>query len=335
MDWRMTCCAVQGRGHIKTKTPCQDAVAQASENGIQAIVLADGAGSAAMSHYGARCVAEHMAAYFVCGFQRVFEQDVDGAKRDILAALRNALEDEAGKHNCEVWALASTLLAVAVCDDRYIGVHIGDGVIGALDDAGLKVASYPHNGEFVNETTFVTSENALPSMRLFKGESASLCGFVLMSDGTGQSLYHKRNRSLAPAVVRLMHWTCLISARVMCERLEETLRNVVAPRTPDDCSIAMLARPSVILKPYNDLSMPEKSELFQIDRTDRRARNRVLRYDSIIRLLKTPRPLSEVARGIHLSPKHTKKLLERLLSLGLLKKDGAAYMTPWDRMSDR
>ncbi|MDR2522727.1 MAG: protein phosphatase 2C domain-containing protein [Synergistaceae bacterium] len=52
---------------------------------------------------------------------------------------------------------------------RGLIVHIGDGIIGYLDGAELKIASLPDNGEFSNVTTFVTSNEAAVSMRLFSG----------------------------------------------------------------------------------------------------------------------------------------------------------------------
>lgn len=65
-------------------------------------------------------------------------------------------------------------------------------MIGYLDGDTLKVASVPDNGEFANETTFVTSDKAAETMRLFKGRTAGQAAFVLMSDGTEHSLYTNR-----------------------------------------------------------------------------------------------------------------------------------------------
>lgn len=42
------------------------------------------------------------------------------------------------------------LLLAAVSEERFLLVHIGDGVIGYLDGDTLKVASVPDNGEFAN-----------------------------------------------------------------------------------------------------------------------------------------------------------------------------------------
>ena len=63
-----------------------------------------------------------------------------------------------------------------------------------------------------------------------------------MSDGTEQSLYNKRNKSLAPAVNRLIHRTTFIDSKILVPQLEEALSTVIAENTQDDCSIAILAK---------------------------------------------------------------------------------------------
>lgn len=90
----------------------------------------------------------------------------------MLSVLRHELTEEAEKHRCNIHDLACTLLLAAVSENRFLLAHIGDGVIGYLDGDTLKVASVPDNGEFANETTFVTSDKAAETMRLFKGRTA-------------------------------------------------------------------------------------------------------------------------------------------------------------------
>ena len=53
--------------------------------------------------------------------------------------------------------LASTLLFVAIKDNKFIMAHIGDGIIGYLKQDELKIATHPMNGEFINTTVFTTS----------------------------------------------------------------------------------------------------------------------------------------------------------------------------------
>ncbi len=324
--WKSVCCEVQGRGHIKAGIPCQDKAKQLFRNGVSMITLADGAGSAKLSHFGAECVVENISVYVTDNFQQLI-QNADGkqVKLAIMEELKRVLYSKAEELECKLGDLASTLLFVAICEDKYIIVHIGDGVIGYLDGSELKIASSPDNGEFANVTTFVTSNEALVSMRLFKGDIKEISGFVIMSDGTEQSLYHKPTKILAPATVKLMHRTCLLDSRIMHMQLEETLINVISQNTQDDCSIAIMSRPIGILRNIENLSFNERCELFHINHTDRGSKKRVKRYDNILSYLLKPRTLHQVAYAIHLNPRYTRNHLNQLLMLGLIVKRNSVY----------
>lgn len=243
MNWKSICCAVQGRNHAKKNLPCQDKVARRNENGVNVIALADGAGSATFSHYGAQCVVNRAVEFISDNFFDLIAQE-DGRKvtQEILNVLLQALKDEAEIRDCELKDLASTLLIAAVGGEKFFLAHLGDGVIGYLDEDALKVATTPDNGEFSNETVFITSEDAAAHMRIYKGDLKTISGFILMSDGTEQSLYNKRKKILAPVVKKLVHKTCLVDAEILTSQLEEALSLVVAENTQDDCSIAILAR---------------------------------------------------------------------------------------------
>ena len=41
-------------------------------------------------------------------------------------------------------------------------------------------------------------------MKMMKGQLNGITGFALMSDGTEESLYNKREKSLAPALKKIM-----------------------------------------------------------------------------------------------------------------------------------
>lgn len=325
--WKSVCCAVQGTGHKKTGVPCQDKTLRMEWNGVHVIALADGAGSARLSHYGAERVVRDVAAYIAEHFQECFDcNDARKVKQELLETLHQGLSAEALQHGYGVKDLASTLLLAAVNEKNFILAHIGDGVIGYLDGDTLKDASTPDNGEFSNVTTFVTSAETLASMRLFKGELKSKDAFVLMSDGTEQSLYHKQSKTLAKVVVKLMHRTSLIAEETMELRLEEDFTSVISKRTQDDCSIAILVRPSATLKPFDLLNFKERKELYGLAESQGcSVHRRVKRYDKILMATKAPCSLKQIARMIHLKPKYAKKHIARLITLGLVARDGNVY----------
>lgn len=326
MTWKSICSAVQGRGHKKNDVPCQDKVTRRSEGGVSVIALADGAGSARLSHYGAECVVNRVAAFVADRFYDLISEDNGSeVKRQILTVAIEALKNEAELRECELRDLASTLLFAAVDEEKFLLAHIGDGVIGYLSDKGLKTASTPDNGEFANETFFVTSRSALQRMRIFKGALGTISGFILMSDGTEQSLYHKRNKTLSEGIKRLMHRTSLIDGAILEPQLQKAIESVILENTQDDCSIALLARASELLPPLDELSQDERQELFKIDPSCRDVRRRMERLDEIYDALKQPLTLKQLARQLHLKARYAEKKIKPLLAAGVVVKQGAYY----------
>lgn len=237
---------VRGRGHTAEGKPCQDRTAYLARSGVQVVCLADGAGSAARSEYGAQAVVREGSRLLVERFHELNSRD-DGAqvKREIVHQLRQRLDQTARRQQCEVRDLASTFLAVAVCGDRFIAVHVGDGVIGYLKTGVLKVVSAPDNVEIANQTTFVTSEAAVASMRLLRGSTAEVSGFVLMSDGAETSLYHQKTQQLATAcrkMINLLGAGGGLSVPVSRLQIRRLLGTTIRNATKDDCSLAVLAR---------------------------------------------------------------------------------------------
>lgn len=324
--WKCSSCEVQGRGHIKNQVPCQDKTKTTFDKGTYVIALADGAGSAKLSHYGATCVVDSITELFVENFEGLFcEEDGRQVKISIMEKLMADINSLAEQLECLPKDLAATLLVVAINDNRFIIAHIGDGVIGYLDGAVLKVASAPSNGEHANETYFVTSRDAINTMRIFKGSVKDIAGFVLMSDGTEQSLYNKQSNTLSPAIIKLMRRNILLDELSMRSQLEATFRKVIATRTHDDCSIALIARETSVLHPICDYSFGEKCELYGTKQDAKSTRRRIIRYDTILEVLQKPTTCAELSRKIHLKPEYAKRHLNHLCSLGLIRNNNGRY----------
>ena len=151
--------------------PCQDKTISYNNNNVNIIALADGAGSAKFSHYGAEVVLEAVSKFISNNFDLLINNP-NGVqvKQDILTHLIEKLNRKSQELCCDMKDLASTLLLVAIKENSFLICHVGDGIIGYLKEDELKVASKPENGEFVNTTTFVTSKNAVMAMKLFKGK---------------------------------------------------------------------------------------------------------------------------------------------------------------------
>jgi serine/threonine protein phosphatase PrpC len=276
VNWRMAAGRQQGRSHLDASVPCQDQVAILTfSDGTLVGALADGAGSAKYSHYGAELLVAHASQLVAAQFEQLFRATnnlgtlrthLAGDLQRVLHELANVGFDvtdddrerlglgtrsEEPVVKCEPRDLAATLLMVALRGDRFIAVHLGDGAIGVehILKAGtrrMRPLSIPDNGEFVNETKFITDRDAAGSMRIYRGRlntgTRNVSGFVLMSDGPESSLYKQSTRTMASACSKLLKACRELPSEIMHKQLANTLRDVIALRTHDDCSLVLLAR---------------------------------------------------------------------------------------------
>lgn len=177
--WHFIHYATQGRSHIKNNIPCQDKTYVLQKHNVSVIALSDGAGSARLSHFGAKesvyVISHHIAKHFD-GYL-----DNNKTKEQLLAKIQKEITRKAIKHKCSLNDLACTLLCIAIRGNEFILFHVGDGVIGCLNNNTLWVLSAPDNGGFANVTNFVTSKNAFESIRYRIGNVGKIDGFVLMS----------------------------------------------------------------------------------------------------------------------------------------------------------
>lgn len=311
--WLAVQCATRGRSHVAENIVCQDKTFVWEENGIQAFALADGAGSAVCSHYGAAVVTEEVCRLLCQRFSEFYDtSSASQVKEEILHVLIQALERTAVQYSCGLSDLASTLLAVAVTGDRYLILHVGDGVIGYSKNGLVKVASAPNNGEFCNTTYFVTSRDAGKQMRILKGEDSLIDGFVLMSDGCEASLYSKQKKQLAPVLQRLLYRLSITSAEFLTQSVQSSLDNVIAQKTRDDCSLVLAARRG---KSYAELSAEEQNDYYDLDadamKTTVMRRHRV-RFTSILNALSEEKSDEELARALDL--KDVKRFVQNWLT---------------------
>ena len=259
--WNVAQAAVQGRGHISTGIPCQDKTFFIKKNGTCAIALADGAGSAKFSHYGAERAVECISNLLVDNFDYYYEQNEPAnVRQDLLSHVIKELEILSKSIDCDIRELASTLLSVAVCGNRYLIFHLGDGVIGYQDGDRIKVASSPNNGEFCNTTVFTTTTGAEESIKLLKGEFRSnIKGFVLFSDGVESILYIKNQNEISQSLSPVFDDLSLLDSSEVEKNLIETL-NEIKSHTQDDCSIIVMSNSSGPESPIDENDGGEDKE---------------------------------------------------------------------------
>ena len=248
-DWKRTSGRTQGRSHAKDAIPCQDAIRTCFKRNVHCIALADGAGSAALSHIGSSLCVKTLCNELCCRFDSLKRLSDDGLSDELVSCIKSSLLEFVGE-GADIRPFASTALAVAVKKNRYIAAHLGDGVIGLelISKNGLRhlqTLSSPDNGEHSNETFFTTSKDAANRMRIYRGvikdDRRMITGFVLMSDGPESALYRKTDSALAPACTKLLDSTRVMKRRPLMRGVENAMRLIADQKTFDDCSIALMA----------------------------------------------------------------------------------------------
>lgn len=318
--WLMNGTAIQGRGHRSEGTPCQDKIASRCNDTTYVIALADGAGSAALSHLGAEKCVDTITQYFLEHFDECYFDDEDSVKQSIYEVLIENLKQLAIDNNCDIKDLASTLLCVAVSDDRFITFHLGDGIIAYCDGQSVKVYSAPDNGEFANVTHFVTSSNALSKIRIRKEELSDVAAFYLMSDGAGTSLYSPQQNAASNALKMMSDLSLLYSKEDVNSEITSFFEQSICAKTLDDCSVVFMVKYKRTINVINQMSYNEQLDLFGIRQGSNHERKRYKKYCDIILFCETERSLKSISRRIRVKPKHVKKYINNLLDVGVLKK---------------
>jgi len=243
--WKLASAYVTGRGHLTKNIPCQDRtfelVSKHSTGVFYGLSLADGAGSYKLSDIGAEIVTKEILTYLKSNFSNLLQ--MKNTSKKIIKNIEEKLAKEANNREIDFKELSSTLLFVVIKNDKFIVGHIGDGVIGVLDkDNNITVLSHPDNGEYSNSTFFTTTDSYPDRLRIIKGNIVDSIGFILMSDGSDESLYDSRTKELAPVNAEIINWLNVGSSKEVKSALQSNLNEIIKHKTHDDCSLGILKK---------------------------------------------------------------------------------------------
>jgi hypothetical protein len=205
MNWRLFAASVIGKAHIDEALPCQDSHAATRLGNILLAAVCDGAGSASRSELGATICTDAIIEELS---QAIASLEEEGSimstlkirMPDMVARVHKRLAEAAANHNIELKELACTLVGVVAQPTGGFFFHIGDGIaIAELKDAAEGgegdecVISIPENGEYANETWFVTDETWCEHLR-FTSFTGPVERLALMTDGAMPFVLDKGQR---------------------------------------------------------------------------------------------------------------------------------------------
>lgn len=186
--WQLAAAQQRGTSHETSGKVCQDAYSLAMLSPeLLIIAVADGAGFARYADTGASLAASHGAAHLcehLAGDESALdEENLKHVLHGGLLAAREAVEAEASAQGASAHDFATTLILMVAKPELIAVSQIGDGATVMANQAGELIAlTSPPVSEYINESTFITSAEALRTAQttIWYGHAAQVAAF---SDG--------------------------------------------------------------------------------------------------------------------------------------------------------
>lgn len=314
--WKFSGASIEGRLHLQKNIPCQDRIYSLNDRDVNVISLSDGAGSCKFSHFGAEVVTQSICEIMVNIFDDAYQND-DKIKEKIINKILQNLDIKAQEIGTNIQELSSTLLFVAVKNNKYISGHIGDGVISYLFEDNINILSHPDNGEYANSTYFVTSSDVKDHFRIYRGEITSITGFILISDGTAERLYDKKNKKFSNAAKQILEWLDDNSSSDVSIALKDNLEKFFKEKILDDCSINLMRHVEKDIYELNNMPLDLQKEFLN-------SNNKIIIENrlKILNSVSSGKDIKTISTETCLSIRTVKQHVDHLVKEGKLKLSG-------------
>lgn len=229
-DWLAYGASVTGIAHQERQIPCQDAYFIRRKGEYLIAAVCDGAGSSRYSEQGAQLVARLFTLRITewPNIDLLTEKQITQGAKQLIEDIRLQLAEYAEIKQCALNEYASTLVACWVGDDSGYLFHLGDGIAVVEYCDGTSYVSQPENGEYANQTWFVTSENWEAHLRVIP-LNQPVKQVILMSDGVQPFAMNKAGDALyEPFITPVIRYLKTVSEDSGSEALAGTLAD---PRT--------------------------------------------------------------------------------------------------------
>jgi hypothetical protein len=247
MNWKVFFASATGKYHLASNAPCQDSAHYAVVEDVLIGVVCDGAGSANEGHVGseffARNLTELIAESVKSGhFAEVAREDYRDYLSAMIQAIRSQLDEIAVSRQLTPRDFACTLVGCVAFRDGGCFFHIGDGFAIHLSETGESVLSQPENGEYADETYFVTDDNWKDHLRVTPISVVNCGGLIgLMTDGASPFAVNKpRTGFYGPFIDPVVNFLRNATEHNGCQALKNLLESEKAYEiTPDDKTLLL------------------------------------------------------------------------------------------------
>lgn len=259
----------QGASHIKKNKECQDASLSYQDENCAIAVVCDGHGGddyvrSAIGSKFASAIAKKNIQKFLLGMdkEKFFlnpDKQLKILEASIISHWNESVSDYHSKHpfdeaelivvsekakkryleDGKIWsAYGTTLIAVAMNEDYWFAIHIGDGKCVAINHAGEFKQPIPWDPKcFLNATTSICDSDAIDNFRHFYSDKLPAAVF-LGSDGIDDCF--NNNEQLYNLYKTVLYSFATTDFKEACEGLADYLPRLSAKGSGDDVSIAAL-----------------------------------------------------------------------------------------------
>lgn len=260
--------SIQGASHIKKNKECQDASASYFDEKMAVAIVCDGHGgddymrSAAGSLLASAVAKKNIINFLNTISKEQFMANPEKNLRNLEASIINGWNESIKIHLNQTpfseselngisekarkkyeegrieSAYGTTLIAVAMTNEFWFGIHIGDGKCVAVNPEGKFVQPIPWDLKcFLNTTTSMCDSDALDRFRHFYSEKLPVAVFV-GSDGIDDCF--KNNEQLHNFYKTILYSFGTSDFEVAKEELKDYLPRLSAKGSGDDVSIAAM-----------------------------------------------------------------------------------------------
>jgi len=187
--------SVRGGRHEQSGQPCQDAYAVAEADGIWAIAIADGLGSADHADTGAR-IAVDTASHTVLESTDNTKFSPEERIRQAFLHARDAVIAEADLQGIPPGSCASTLIVAFYFRGQITIGHIGDGIAIGIRDRHVEILSSPGESEYANETACLVQSDWESQLRITLPHDIDHA--IIATDGCQGALAIRRGGNYQP-----------------------------------------------------------------------------------------------------------------------------------------
>lgn len=255
-NWLSASASIKGTGHAASGAPCQDAhcCIQREDGRWLAMVVSDGAGTARFSEKGSALVANSFAKALIELSIEIEDREPGSWINDYvighILTTRNELRNLAKSDNLKDYHC--TLVACLVGETGGFLIHIGDGAAygGSAKPIGDEkyslsdppFLSLPENGEYSNETFFITEGDWIKHLRITPIPSVD---WIMLGTDGGTSLAMVADKEPKPGFIVPLLTSLALEAdhEIRNEKLAAVLSDAQADKlTSDDKTICLAFR---------------------------------------------------------------------------------------------